>query len=86
MTTPDAISEADLRVIHAAGDTDLTPFAGYVEPDETGYDAALTAHDLMLERLLRARSRDARAALAVEAACHGLTVEADLEDFGGEVA
>ncbi len=55
MTTPDAISEADLRVIHAAGDTDLTPFAGYVEPDETGYDAALTAHDLMLERLLRGR-------------------------------
>jgi hypothetical protein len=61
-------------------------FASYVEPDELGFDELLTARDLMLERLLRARSQRAKEALAAEAARHGLTVEADPEDFGGEAA
>jgi hypothetical protein len=61
-------------------------FAGYVEPGEAGYDALLTARDLMLERLLRARSQRAKEALAVEAACHGLVVEGEDGDDGGWAA
>ncbi len=71
------------KTLHVGADL---AFAGYVDPDEAGYDALLTARDLMLERLLRARNQRAKAALMVEAACHGLTVETDPEDFGGEAA
>jgi hypothetical protein len=39
-----------------------------------------------LERLLRARSQRDRAALAVEAAVHGLVVEAEDGDDGGWAA
>jgi hypothetical protein len=61
-------------------------FGGYVEPGEPGYDALLAAREVMVERLLRARSHRERAALVVEAACHGLVVEADDPvGAGGEV-
>jgi hypothetical protein len=45
-------------------------------------------YDLMLERLLRARNQRARAALVVEAACHGLVVQDEGDDGpeGGEPA
>ncbi len=78
MTSP---FDSDLRVVEDDG---LRVFGGYIEPDEAGYDALLTARDLMLERLLRARSQAARAALAVDAAVHRLVVE-DPGD-GGEAA
>jgi hypothetical protein len=65
-------------------------FAGYVEPDEPGWDDLLeAARDRMRDRLLRARSRDELLALAPAAARHGLTVEATPEDgdgFGGWAA
>jgi hypothetical protein len=68
-----------------APQSDLTFFGGYVEPGEPGYDALAGAREVMVERLLRARSPRDRAALAVEAACHGLVVEvADLAEGGGE--
>jgi hypothetical protein len=60
-------------------------FGGYVDPDEAGYDALLSAREVMLERLLRARSQRDRAALVVEAACHGLVVEAGEGPEGGGV-
>ncbi len=71
------------KTLHVGADL---AFAGYVEPGEAGYDALLTGRDLMLERLLRARSQRDRAALAVEAACHGLVVEDADGDDGGWVA
>jgi hypothetical protein len=76
MTSP---FDSDPRVVQDEG---LRVFGGYIEPDEAGYDALLTGRDLMLERLLRARSQAARAAMVVDAAVHGLVVE-DLDD-GGE--
>jgi hypothetical protein len=62
-------------------DEGLWVFGGYVEPGEPGYD-------LMLERLLRARNQRARAAVVVEAACHGLVVQDEDGDGpeGGEAA
>jgi hypothetical protein len=61
------------------------PFGGYVEPGEPGYDALWSGREVMVERLLRARSQRDRAALAVEAACHGLVVE-DPGGAGGAVS
>jgi hypothetical protein len=66
--------DADAQVVEVEG---YRVFGGYVEADEPGYD-------LMLERLLRARSQQARAALVVEAAVHGLVVEDEDGDDGPE--
>ncbi len=68
------------KTLHLGADL---AFGGYIEPDEAGYDALQAARDLMVERLLRARSQRDRAALAVEAAAHGLVVEVDDDDNGG---
>jgi hypothetical protein len=65
--------------------TPTPPFGGYVEPDEAGYDALAGAREVVEERLLRARSQRDRAALTVEAACHGLVVE-DPGGAGGAVS
>lgn len=63
-------------------------FAGYVEPDEPGWDDLLeAARDQVCDRLLRARNPRARLALASKAAEVGLTVPVDPEgDFGDEAA
>ncbi len=61
-------------------------FASYVEPDELGFDELLTARDLMLERLLRARSQRGVTAVLVQAACDGLVVEVEDGDDGGWAA
>jgi hypothetical protein len=69
--------DVDLQVVEDEG---LRVFGGYVEPGEPGYD-------LMLERLLRARNQRARAAVVVEAACHGLVVKDEGDGpEGGEPA
>jgi hypothetical protein len=89
VTTPDAIPAVDLQGFDAKGEADFAVFGGYVEPGEAGFPELRTAHDQMLERLLRARSQDARLALAAEAACHGLVVDDeddDEDDDGGWAA
>jgi hypothetical protein len=75
MTSP---FEVHSQVVEDEG---LRVFGGYVEPGDAEWDALLsTVRDLMLDRLLRARSQRVRIALAVEAAVHGLAVE---DDDGG---
>jgi hypothetical protein len=65
---------------------DLGAFGGYLEPDEVDYDALSDDRDLMLDRLLQARSPQARLALAPRARLLGLHVEDQDDGWGGEAA
>jgi hypothetical protein len=68
------------------GAGDLGVFGGYLEPDEVDYDALSDDRDLMLDRLLQARSPQARLALAPRARLLGLHVEDQDDGWGGEAA